>query len=70
MFDALRSQTVINLAATALALVAFGLIFLSMRALLRLGQRESTKRIFRDYPNLIHGPQENPDQSPSRDAES
>lgn len=65
MFDALRSQTVINLAATALALVTCGLIFRCMRALLRLGQREGTKRIFLDYPNLIHGPQESPDQSGS-----
>ena len=34
-----------------------------MRTLQRLGQRHSDRRTFSDLPNLVHGPQELPDQS-------
>ena len=57
------SRTFINFAAAALAVVVSILLFLGMRTLQRLGQRHSDRRTFSDLPNLVHGPQELPDQS-------
>lgn len=65
LLELLSSQTVINLAAAAAAGVVSILLFLGLRALQRLGQPKSKRRTFSDLPELIHGPQELPDQSDS-----
>ncbi len=62
MSDAFHvSQTVVNVAAAAIALVVTVLLFFGVRRMIRLG-RTPGERIFSDLPNLVHGPQEVPDQ--------
>ncbi len=55
------SQTVVNIAAAAIALVMTVLLFVALRRMIRLG-RKPGERIFSDLPALVHGPQELPDQ--------
>ena len=63
MFDALHvSPTVINIIATALALGVIALMFRGLLFLVRLGRRPR-KHSLSDLPDLVHGPQELPDQS-------
>jgi len=63
MSDAFQlTPIVINVAAFALALLATALLFRGLLAMVRLG-RKPGKRSLSDLPDLVHGPQELPDQS-------
>ena len=54
-------STVINVAATALAVGVTALLFRGLLALVRLGRKPGQR--LSDMPDLVHGPQELPDQS-------
>ncbi len=70
MLDALRSPTFVKLAAAALAVGTCAALFIALLALTRLGRPKSDRRTFSDLPDLVHGPQELPDQSDSGRRES
>ena len=62
MLDAFHlSSTVINVSATVLALGITVLLFRGLLTLVRLGRKPGQR--LSDIPDLVHGPQELPDQS-------
>lgn len=69
MLDVLRSPTFVKLAASAFAVGTCVLLVMALFAFVRLGRPKSDRRTFSDLPDLVHGPQELPDQSDSRNRE-